>query len=213
MVNIDQMKKFIENMKAIQELITKESKRMDNEFKIIMLKIKLGINDNIKIIDDNNNYAVSDNGDVYNLNFGKKLKPFVVGKPDKQYYAVSLYNDGIVTRLKNHRLVALAFIYNDQPEFKTMVDHKDGNKLNNNVSNLRWSTSSQNSQNMSKPQNTSSRWKGVHWNKHKEKWQARITYDGTLKHLGYFHNEAEAARKYDEHAKEKFGEFAKLNDI
>ena len=210
-MNIDHLENFIKVMKSKQELITKESNKMHNDFKIMMLKIKLGINDNIKIIDGFEDYCVSDNGDVYNVTTGRKLKPGLCGTPDKKYYFVNLCKNGIVTSLTNHRLVALAFIFNDNPDLKKLVDHKDGKNLNNSVSNLRWSTHKGNSQNMSKPQNTSSRWKGVHWNKHKEKWQARITYDDTLKHLGYFQNEDEAGRAYDIIAKEKFGEYAKLN--
>ena len=43
-----------------------------------------------------------------------------------------------------HRLVALQFIPNDDAEVKTVVHHKDGNKLNNALSNLEWTTPSRN---------------------------------------------------------------------
>ena len=43
-----------------------------------------------------------------------------------------------------HRLVALQFIHNDNPETNTVVNHVDGNKLNNSISNLEWTTQSRN---------------------------------------------------------------------
>mgnify|MGYP003120934734 CR=1 FL=1 len=43
-----------------------------------------------------------------------------------------------------HRIVAEAFIENDMPELKTLVDHKDGNRFDYRVQNLRWVTASQN---------------------------------------------------------------------
>ena len=54
------------------------------------------------------------------------------------YYRVALYKNGVRKYCKVHRLVAEAFIPN--PESKEQVNHIDGNKLNNCVDNLEWST-------------------------------------------------------------------------
>ena len=45
-----------------------------------------------------------------------------------------------------------------------------------------------------------SKYVGVTWNKHHKKWHARIKIDGKIKTLGYYHNDKDAARIYDEQA-------------
>lgn len=58
------------------------------------------------------------------------------------YCEISLYKDGKEKRFRVHRLVAKHFIKNNDK--KPEVNHKDGNKLNNNASNLEWVTSIEN---------------------------------------------------------------------
>ena len=58
------------------------------------------------------------------------------------YYKIQLFKDGLYKTIKISRLVAQAFIPN--PENKPEVNHKDGNKTNNQVSNLEWNTTSEN---------------------------------------------------------------------
>ena len=95
---------------------------------------------------------VSDDGKIYTLDHsylrkngrldnrkGKQLRPSV----DKDgYERVVLTKDGIRKTYSVHKLVALAFIPN--PENKTTINHIDGNKRNNNVSNLEWATEKEN---------------------------------------------------------------------
>ena len=50
------------------------------------------------------------------------------------------------------------------------------------------------------PPHRPSKYVGVSWNKQKKKWQAEIRIDGKNKGLGYYHDEKEAARMYDEQA-------------
>jgi hypothetical protein len=94
------------------------------------------------------------------------------------------------------------------------VDHKDHNGLNNRRSNLRPATHSQNSNNQQKGRGeTSSSYKGVHWDKRDNKFRATIGVNGLKIGLGYFTNDQEAARAYNIAARKYFGEFALLNDV
>lgn len=54
------------------------------------------------------------------------------------YESVSFRKNGKTYSKYVHRLVAEAFIPNDDPATKNTVDHIDGNKANNEISNLRW---------------------------------------------------------------------------
>lgn len=69
---------------------------------------------------------------------GKLLSPHI---SPFGYFAVDLYKNCIREKFFIHQLVALAFIKN--PLNKLTVNHKDGNKLNNNIENLEWATSSE----------------------------------------------------------------------
>lgn len=90
-------------------------------------------------------------------------------------------------------------------------DHKDGNGLNNQRTNLRAATASQNQHNRRISKNNTSGLKGVTLDKRRNKWMARIVFNGKSKFLGLFATRAEAGRAYDQAARELYGEFAALN--
>lgn len=95
-----------------------------------------------------------------------------------------------------------------------LVSYVDGNSLNNQRSNLRLATKQQVSRThrKHKPNGAStSEYKGVHWGKREQRWVARICVDGRNIHLGYFREEIDAALAYDNAARERFGEFTRLN--
>lgn len=96
-----------------------------------------------------------------------------------------------------------------------LVDHVNGDKLDNRRTNLRLATKSQNEQNKRKRRsNTTSRYKGVvKMTNRKKCWRATLTMEGYNLHLGTFYTEEEAAIAYNEAAYKHFGEFALLNEI
>lgn len=95
---------------------------------------------------------------------------------------------------------------------RIIVDHRDGDGLNNQQHNLRKASKAQNGQNSQKrvcP--TSSKFKGVTWDKARGKWQAKICAGYNRVALGRFELEEDAARAYDAAAEKMHGEFAKVN--
>lgn len=87
---------------------------------------------------ENHSYSVSRTGKIRNDRTGKILKPNVTCG----YEQVRLYENYKISYQLVHRLVAEAFIEN--PHAKPEVNHKDGDKRNNNVDNLEWATRSEN---------------------------------------------------------------------
>lgn len=94
---------------------------------------------------------------------------------------------------------------------KLLVDHINGNGLDNRLENLRLVDHSKNAINSRKLKKAGSIYKGVYKQKGCINWNARIQHKGVRKDLGYFASEKEAAIAYDTAAKLYFGEFAKLN--
>lgn len=97
--------------------------------------------------------------------------------------------------------------------FNERMDHKNGDPLDNRRGNLRPATQQQNCCNRRKTTNLSSRFKGVSYTPGNKTnpWQAYITCHHVKHHIGYFINEENAARAYDNEAIRLHAEFANLN--
>lgn len=92
-----------------------------------------------------------------------------------------------------------------------VVDHIDGNPLNNQFSNLRICTPKENTRNRKLNKHSSSGYKGVFYRKDIERYTAQIRFNGKLKYIGCFIDKKDAAIAYNKVAKELFGEYANLN--
>lgn len=88
------------------------------------------------------------------------------------------------------------------------VDHVDHNGLNNQRSNLRPCTQSQNQANCQLRKDNGSGIKGASWCRTREAWLSQIRRDGKTIHLGYFPAKEAAGEAYAAAAKKYFGEFA-----
>lgn len=80
-------------------------------------------------------YMIDEEGFVWNKKHTQPLK----GKITKDgYRELCLLVDGNNKYIREHRLIAMAFVPNPKPEWYDIVNHKDGNKLNNTPNNLEW---------------------------------------------------------------------------
>ncbi len=154
-----------------------------------------------KNIEGFENYSVSDYGNVRNNKTGRIIK----GRDTNGYLQVGLMKNKIRHFKLIHRLIAEVFLLN--PENKKCVDHIDNNTQNNNLINLRFATSQENSQNRAINKNNTSGTKGVFWNKNKNKWTAHIKINGKSINLGSFLNKDDAINIRIQRAKDEFGEF------
>lgn len=91
------------------------------------------------------------------------------------------------------------------------IDHANGNGLINTRDNLRVATHSQNQQNQGPKRGSKSGFKGVSFHRSSNRWQAEIKANGERRYLGIFATAEDAARAYDNVARELHGEFAFLN--
>lgn len=125
-----------------------------------------------------------------------------------QHKGYALYyirdENGSRTQGRLHRLIL------ESPK-GVLVDHINGNPLDNRKANLRLCNDTGNARNASKRKDNTSGFKGVTLHKDTGKWQASIRANGNPKYLGLFDTPEEAAKVYDAACLEHHGEFAKPN--
>ncbi len=149
-------------------------------------------------------FALVDDGDCKWLSQWK----WSAQKSNRKWYAIrSLYKDGNkIATIRMHREIL------NTPKGRE-VDHINHNGLDNQRCNLRVCTHQQNMQNQRENRNTSSRFKGIYFEKacSNRPWRAQLRHNNTTHHLGDFTDEIDAAKAYDRKAIELFGEFACTN--
>ena len=140
-------------------------------------------------IEGYHNYLIYEDGKV----FSKKRNIFLKATPGKNgYKCVKLYEDRKKKTITIHRLIALHYIPN--PNNYPCVDHKDRDKENNHVSNLRWVTQQMNCQNIGLRKDNKLRIQYIHPTKYG--YRFRKTVMGKI-HTKYFKT-LEEALKYKE---------------
>jgi hypothetical protein len=157
------------------------------------------------------NYEISNLGNCRNIKTMRILKPIL---QKSNYYKYTLGQNEedkkIKKHLYQHRLIGLYHI--DNPLNKTYIDHIDQNRSNNNITNLRWVTRSENNRNKKKSVNKTSIYNGVYFDKTTTKWMAKIEVNYKKKYIGRFATEVEAAEARDKYIlANQLDEFFKLN--
>lgn len=131
-------------------------------------KIVLKWKEEWKTIKDYEQYEISSRGRVRKGEYSKSLQ-----WNRGNYYRVSLSKSTGNKKIYVHILVAQHFIPN--PDNYPIVDHINGNSLNNHYLNLRWSNKSLNAFNYRIPSDNTSGTRGVWWNKAKNRWIAELS--------------------------------------
>jgi len=161
------------------------------------------------VVDFEGNYQISNMGNIKSLSreifngkviFISKEKILKPGKAGSGYLFCVLRKDGFKKISSNHQLVAAAFLGHKPGLDGLIVDHINGDRLNNNIKNLRLTTYRNNMGECFRidRDRLSSKYTGVCWGKHAHKWIAAIRINGERKHLGYFKDELVASDAYQQ---------------
>lgn len=152
-----------------------------------------------KTIGDYKDYQASNLGRIKSLKLGKE-RILKSGLSTGGYRVVIIHHNKKRYAKKVHQLIAIAFLNHIPCGHKSVVNHKDFNRVNNNLNNLEIITHRENGN--KKHLKSSSKYTGVSWCTKYGKWESRITINKKLKFLGYFHNETDAHNAYQNKLKE-----------
>ena len=146
--------------------------------------------------------AYYENGHLYWKDYraNRKVKPGDrLGRIKSGYVQCCIDN----RRYYEHTLIWL-YHYGEWPE---LVDHIDGDGLNNGIDNLRKATKQQNNFNRKGCSNSTSKYKGVSWNTKESKWVAQASINYKKYFLGYHSTEESASEAYQNFVKDRHKEF------
>lgn len=129
----------------------------------------------------------------------------IIGYENGDGYLVIVYKN------KKYRAHRLIWFHQTGKWPDCQIDHRDGNKSNNQWSNLRQATLAENSRNCAIRKDNTSGFKGVAFHKLTGKWQAYIRVNGRRIHLGNHTTKEQAADAYDTAAKMYHVDFASAN--
>ena len=140
---------------------------------------------------------------TWNTRFAGKDAGYL--SPERGYITVR-----INCRLYSGHRVAWAIAHGGVPEGK-QIDHINGNRADNRLSNLRLATNAENARNDGKarPSNKSGM-RGVSFHPFSQLWRARLTKDGKEIFTAYFKTAEEARAAYMQAAQHHFGQFARM---
>lgn len=147
---------------------------------------------------------------VYDAGSGLLYRKLYRGKPCEPRPMLTRDNYGYITVkadgrcYKAHRV---AWLMENGAWPDKMLDHIDGNRGNNRMSNLREVSAAQNQYNRKVMYYALSGLKGASYNKRDRKWQATIRINGKSTNLGYFDTPEAAHLAYSEAASKHFGEY------
>ena len=144
-------------------------------------------NEEWKVLEENVNYSISNFGRIKNNNTNILLHPDI----NKEYYRITIKINNHKTTLFIHRLVAKYFVKNI--DGYNIVDHIDGNKLNNIYTNLRWCSIKDNANN----ENTKSNIRKGILNTNKGNKNAVLLLDNNKNIVKEFRSAKEAAEYFN----------------
>lgn len=142
-------------------------------------------------------YEVSSLGRVKSIKKNKILKNSVY---KNEYSNVGVFKDNIRKTKRVHQLVAEVFLNHVPCGMKLVIDHINGNVLDNRVENLQIVSQRENISKMNGK--FSSKYIGVSWDSNSNKWKAMIYFNGKQYHLGLFNCELSASLVYQNKLKE-----------
>lgn len=122
-------------------------------------------------------------------------------------YATTVIDKESQRKVYMHRLITNAAT-------GELIDHKNGDRLDNRKENLRIASFRENAANCRLHAHNTTGYKGVYrFSRGNKRWRASITFNDKQLSLGYYDNPIDAAKAYNAKALELFGEFARLNII